>query len=384
MRGIAFRPFWPCATAKSSGGSGRFSITGITSITTSAAVSSAFSNAATIRKPPTDCSTPSGAWFSEQGIYKLRGPTNPSLNYELGLLIEGFDSQPTFMMTYNPPYYQRMIENYGFQKTQDLYAFWGHVDMLPPIVAKLQPIAEQIVERYNVKIRTLDTKRFHEDVKTFLSIYNLSLSNTWGFVPMTPGEVEHMAAGLRWLIVPDMAIVAEIDGKVVGASFGMPDYNPRIKEIDGRLLPFGVIKMLTNKRAMKKIRLISTNVLPEYQMYGIGLVLMHGLMPRAMDWGLQEAEFSWVLESNSLSYGSLKKAARKSRKRIGCSISNGKEEGAGEREQVASFSRDPKGSRVAQCSTSKSLTISQEPLEIREVRTAADLDRFIQSSLADL
>ena len=76
-------------------------------------------------------------WFADQGIHRLRGPTNPSLNYELGLLIEGFDSPPTFMMTYNPPYYARLIENYGFRKTQDLYAFWGHIDMLPKISQKL-------------------------------------------------------------------------------------------------------------------------------------------------------------------------------------------------------------------------------------------------------
>ncbi|MEN6406343.1 MAG: N-acetyltransferase, partial [Thermoguttaceae bacterium] len=111
-------------------------------------------------------------WFAEQGIRKLRGPTNPSLNYALGLLIEGFDTPPTFMMTYNPPYYERLIENYGFRKTQDLYAFWGHVEMLPKIGQKLRPIAEQIIERYDVKLRSLDTSRFLEDVEMFLSIYN--------------------------------------------------------------------------------------------------------------------------------------------------------------------------------------------------------------------
>ena len=145
----------------------------------------------------------------------------------------------------------------------------------------------------------------------FLEIYNRSMTNTWGFVPMTPDEVEHMAEGLRYLIVPEMTVAAEIDGQVVGVAFGMPDYNPRIKEIDGRLFPFGVFHLLRNRRAIKKIRMISTNVLPEFQRYGVGLVLMQGLVPKAMEWGLQEAEFSWVLESNSLSYGSLKKGGAK-------------------------------------------------------------------------
>ncbi len=117
-------------------------------------------------------------WFAERGVDCLRGPTNPSLNYELGLLVEGFDSPPTFMMSYNPAYYARLIESYGFSKSQDLYAFWGHVDMLPKIQAKLAPVAEQIIERYDVRLRTLDTSRFREDVEMFLSIYNRSLVNT--------------------------------------------------------------------------------------------------------------------------------------------------------------------------------------------------------------
>ena len=111
--------------------------------------------------------------------------------------------------------------------------------------------------------------------------------------------------------MPELAIAAEIDGQVVGAAFGLPDYNPRIKEIDGRLFPFGFIHLLRNKRPIKRIRLISTNVLPEYQRMGLGLVLMHGIVPKAMEWGMEEAEFSWVLESNSLSRGALKKGGAK-------------------------------------------------------------------------
>lgn len=246
-------------------------------------------------------------WFADQGVYCVRGPCNPSLNYELGLLIDGFDSSPMFMMTYNPPYYQRLVEDYGFRKTQDMYAFWGSIDMLPKLQAKLQPVAEQIIERYNVVLRTLDRRRFREDVYAFLDIYNRALVNTWGFVPMTPAEVAHTAAALKYLIVPELAVGAEIDGRMVGATFALLDYNPRIKAIDGRLFPFGFLRLLLNKHAIKRVRIISTNVLPEYQRLGIGLVLMHGLVPAAMKWKIEEAEFSWVLESNSLSRGALQK-----------------------------------------------------------------------------
>ncbi|MGQ9503431.1 MAG: N-acetyltransferase [Thermogutta sp.] len=250
-------------------------------------------------------------WLVDRGIESLRGPTNPSLNYELGLLIEGFDTPPNFMMTYNPPYYQRLIESYGFHKTQDLYAYWGHVSMLPEIRAKLKPICDKIVERYDVKIRMLDKKRFLQDVELFLDIYNRSLINTWGFVPMTPAEVHYTAKGLRWLMVPELALGAEIDGRIVGAVFCLPNYNPRIKEIDGRLFPFGFIHLLRNKKAIKSVRVISTNVLPEYHLMGLGLVLLDGLVPKAIEWGIEEAEFSWVLESNALSRGSLEKGGAK-------------------------------------------------------------------------
>jgi GNAT superfamily N-acetyltransferase len=250
-------------------------------------------------------------WHADRGISLLRGPTNPSLNYELGLLIDGFDSPPMFMMTYNPPYYAKLYEHYGFQKTQDLYAFWGHINMLPTIAERLEPLVKQIIERFNVKLRHLDTSRFKEDVEGFLSIYNRSLTSTWGFVPMSEAEVGSMAAGLRHLIVPELTVAAEIDGKLVGAVFGLPDYNQRIKQIDGRLFPFGFLKLLRKKNEIKDIRVISTNVIPEYQLSGIGLALLHGLVPRAIEWGIQTAEFSWVLESNRFSRGSLEKGGAK-------------------------------------------------------------------------
>ena len=116
-------------------------------------------------------------WFADQGIYCLRGPANPSLNYEVGLLIDGFDSPPTFMMTYNPPYYGGLLEHYGLRKTQDMYAFWGHMDMLPKIQSKLKPIADQIKERYNVLVRPMDTKHFLREVQMFLSIYGSAAGN---------------------------------------------------------------------------------------------------------------------------------------------------------------------------------------------------------------
>ena len=250
-------------------------------------------------------------WLAERDVHRMRGPTNPSANYELGTLIEGFNSAPTFGMTYNPPYYARLIEGYGFHKAQDLYSYWGHLGMLPRARSRRGPVAKQIMEHCNVTLRPMDRSRFIEEVEAFLDIFNRSLVNHWGHVPMTPAEVRHVARGLKYLIVPDLALAAEIDGRLIGAVFGLPDYNPRVKQIDGRLFPFGFIRLLWKRRRIKRIRLISTNVLPEYHLMGVGLVLLDGLVPAGMEWGMEEAEFSWVAESNSLSRGSLEKGGAK-------------------------------------------------------------------------
>lgn len=243
------------------------------------------------------------SWFATRGIVKLRGPMNPCLNYTLGMLVDGFDSPPTFMMTYNPPYYERLLENHGFRKVQDLYAFRAHISMLPERAERLKPVCDRITNRFNAHLRPLDTSRFDEDVSTFLSLYNRALADTWGFVPMSDAEMAHMAKELRHFIVPELAIAVEVDGQVLGATFGLLDYNPRIRLINGRLFPFGWIRLLHNRRAIKRIRVICTNVLPEYQWRGLGLVMLQGILPKAFEWGIEEAEFSWVFESNSLSRG---------------------------------------------------------------------------------
>ncbi len=247
------------------------------------------------------------AWFAQRGIRQLRGPCNPSLNYECGLLVDAFDSAPFFMMTYNKPYYERLILGAGFHKSQDLYAFWGHIDMLDKLDPKLKRMVDQAAERFEVTVRPIDISNFRKELEMFLNVYNQSLGGTWGFVPLSSGEIRHLGSQLRHMIVPELALVAEVAGKPIGAVFGLLDYNPRIKQIDGRLFPFGFIRLLSKRRELKRMRVISANVVPEYQRWGVGLVLMSGLVPKILEWGMQEVEFSWVLESNQLSRGSLER-----------------------------------------------------------------------------
>jgi len=247
------------------------------------------------------------SWFKARSIEAIRGPVNPSLNHECGLLVEGFDKPPTFMMTYNPPYYGELIERAGFRKVQDLYAFWGPVTKVAGLDKKLAFIVQTATERFNIHVRPMDRTRFQAEVEMFLRLYNESLPGTWGFSPMSPAEIKHVSKSLKFLIDPELAVVAEIEGKPIGAVFGLPDYNPRIKAIDGRLFPFGFLTLLSKRRGFKRMRVLSANVIPEWQRWGVGLVLMRGLLPRIFGSGIEEVEFSWVLESNHLSRATLEK-----------------------------------------------------------------------------
>ena len=120
-----------------------------------------------------------------------------------------------------------------------------------------------------------------------------------------------LAESLQHLLVPELTIIAEVDGQGVGAIIGLPDYNPRIKLIDGKLFPFGIFRLLSKKRDIKRIRVFSINVVPEFQRWGLGLVLMRGLTPMAMQMGIQEAEFSWIDEDNDMARLGLEKGGAK-------------------------------------------------------------------------
>lgn len=246
-------------------------------------------------------------WCRQRKLTALRGPANPSMNYECGLLIDGFDSMPVFMMTYNRPYFEKLVDTYGFSKAHDLLAYLGDVGQLPDVEHKLGPIIEQAKERSGATIRPMNRARFKQDVDIFLEMYNRACGEMWGFVPLTRGEVHALGATLKWLLVPDLALIAEADGKTVGVVIGLPDFNPAIKKIGGRLFPFGLFKLLAAKKKIDLFRVVSIDVVPEFQRWGLGLVLMNGLVPKALELGVSRAEFSWVSEDNSLARMGLEK-----------------------------------------------------------------------------
>jgi GNAT superfamily N-acetyltransferase len=251
------------------------------------------------------------AWLLQRGMTAWRGPVNPSLNYTCGLLIDGFGSPPVFLMTYNPPYYAALIEACGFAKTQDMYAYEMDVALLAKLVDRYKPAVMSSLEGDDFVVRRFDRKRFAAEIRTFLEIYNRALDGTWGFTPLQQGEVTHIAKEMGQIIAPEFAAFAVVDGVAVGAVLALLDYNQIIRKLNGRLLPFGIFRILWGRKRINVARAMAVTMLPEYQQSGLGIVLLDRLVESAKPWGLKGWEFSWVLESNEASRGSLKRAGTK-------------------------------------------------------------------------
>ena len=251
------------------------------------------------------------AWLAQRGMTQWRGPVNPSLNYTCALLVDGFEVPPTFLMTYNPPYYGALIEACGFAKSQDLYAYEMDVALLAKLVDRYKPAVRASLEGEDIAIRHLDTSRFEEEIKTYLETYNRSLDGTWGFTPLQAGEVKQIAADLRHVIAPEFAAFAVTGGKVIGAVLALLDYNQIIRKLDGRLLPFGIFRLIRGRKRIDVARAMAVTMVPGFQQSGLGIVLLDQLVDAAKPWGLKRWEFSWVLESNESSRGSLERLGTK-------------------------------------------------------------------------
>jgi GNAT superfamily N-acetyltransferase len=247
-------------------------------------------------------------WLREQGMEAIRGPENPSQNEEVGLLVDGFDRPRVVMMTYNPRYYQDLIEGAGFKKAQDLYAwlirtsiFDHNVEKLP---RKFLDVAEQARSREDLVVRTLDMKHFDDDVETAKTIYNGAWEKNWGFVPFTEPEIEHLAQELKMILDPDLIYIAHVDGKPAGISLGIPDvYQAMLKarpQPNVWSLPLTLLKFLWYRRKIDTFRLMIMGVLPEYRTMGIDALFYVETARSSFAKGYEYCEMSWILESNDM------------------------------------------------------------------------------------
>ena len=183
-------------------------------------------------------------WGKENGMNILRGPMNPSTNHECGLQITGFAHEPYFMMPMNPSYYVTLVDNYGFNKAKDLYAWYGTTKD-NTIDERRVRIANKKIAKKRYAFRSLNMRDYNNEVNRLFEIYNDAWEKNWGFVPMTQAEFDHMAKELKTIIDPRFCIMVEVDNEPVGFSLAVPNLNQVTKRIrSGRLLPFGILKLI--------------------------------------------------------------------------------------------------------------------------------------------
>lgn len=237
-------------------------------------------------------------WLRARGVKVMRGPVNPSTNYECGLLVEGFDSSPFVMMTYNPPYYAGLLERAGLSKAKDLLAYIttaaataGH---------KAMRVAERAMRSSRVNIRPVNMKKYEADVDAIWSIYSAAWSRNWGFAPLTKEEFRVLAKDMKSILAPEFALVGEIDGRPVGFALAIPDINRALKPAGGNLFPIGLIKILYHQRRIKSLRVMALGVIDEFRTAGVAAGFYATLIKRAQRLGYEDCEFSWVLEDNIL------------------------------------------------------------------------------------
>ncbi len=249
-------------------------------------------------------------WGRERKMTVLRGPANPTLNDEAGLLVEGFDSPPVVMMTYNPRYYPVLLEAQGLRKAKDLLAYWFPLEAKP--LERLSRIADRFRARAaDIVVRNVSKGSLAGDLAKLREVYNEAWEKNWGFVPMTPEEMDFMARRLKPLLVEELLWLAEAkkpDGTLEPVAFMLmlPDYNVAIAPMGGRLLPFGWLKFLLGTRKIKTVRVPILGIKADYRLRGIQSIMMADSLRFLLSKGYTGAEVSWLLEDNELVIGAVR------------------------------------------------------------------------------
>jgi GNAT superfamily N-acetyltransferase len=248
-------------------------------------------------------------WARERGTDRILGPFNLTTNDECGLLIEGFDDPPAILMTYNPPYYQDFLESAGFHKAMDLYAWLKDAEELAAeggVPDKLIRVINKVKERYGITIRPLNKSNWDHEVEGVKAVYNDAWLKNWGFVPMTDGEINRLAEGLKPIVDDQIAFMVEKDGQPVGFSLTLPDisqllhqYRPGPSLISSYAAIARVLFTLRFQREkVTRTRVIAFGVKQDFRARGVDGLLLYETAKRAAPRGYKWLEASWILETN--------------------------------------------------------------------------------------
>jgi len=240
-------------------------------------------------------------WVSAEGLTAIYGPTNFTTNETAGVLIEGYDSPPVVWMTYNKPYYADFLNRYGFSKRMDLFAYRVPTQTVSQRSLDVSARLEQRLKNRGIIIRNVTMKNFKAEVQAIRDIYKKAWAQNWGFVPPTEEEFDHLADGLKFIVDPEMVFVAEKEGKPIGFFLALPDINQiMIKQKRGRIIPFGIFRLLFGKKKVTILRIILLGVLPDYRRLGIEAIFYAKIIRYAQTHNIAFGEGSWVLEDNEM------------------------------------------------------------------------------------
>lgn len=235
-----------------------------------------------------------------RGVQKVLGPFSFSINEESGILIDGFHEPLMFMIPYNPAYYASLLEQQGYEKAKDLYAWRYEAGPVPEAPGQ---IAEAVSKHPGLTLRPLNKKTFKQDLQKIIDIFNSAWSQNWGFVPLTPAEVDKAAKDLQFFMDPEIAFLAEVDGDPAGMCLTVPNLYEFIHDLKGRLMPFGLVKLLwrIKRRKCKNARLMLLGIKKEYRGSALGalsVLLYVEIHKRGTRQGYDYGELSWTLEDN--------------------------------------------------------------------------------------
>jgi hypothetical protein len=242
------------------------------------------------------------AWLKARGMAAIQGPFNLSVNEEVGLLVDGFDSPPMLMMGHDPAYTGVQVEAQGYAKVKDVYAYLVSFAPDNPIDRLFKRVDRQPAP--GVVLRKLDMKRYGEEVATLTEILNDAWRDNWGFTPTTEAETKHLATSLRPLIDPKLVWFAEIDGQSAGVCVMVPNLNEAIRGLNGKLLPFGWARLLWRLKVKrpKSTRVPLMGVRKAFanspRAKLLPFQMMSAATQEARKMGYEWCEFSWILEDN--------------------------------------------------------------------------------------
>lgn len=235
-----------------------------------------------------------------QGVERILGPVNLSTNDEVGLLVEGFAERPTVLTSHNPPYYQSLVEEAGYASRLDYHAYRcdpqhrhsAAIDRLLRMRTRPGSSNDEIV------VRPTDPRRWESENRILLDLYNRSFADVWGFVPMSWDEYMERAREFRPFYRPELAVIAECKGRPVGFAVALPDINVALANVDGRLWPFGWLRLARSVPRIRSLRLVLLGVLPEYAGRGVAARIAFELASAARRLGMLDSELSLVQATN--------------------------------------------------------------------------------------